>query len=79
MLKVTIDITGDDAERALDMLGALLEEEDEEIVGRIGDKGPQGEPGVSLDDDITPVTLDDLMGYLKHKHCCCGKCHKHDN
>lgn len=65
MIKVTIDITGEEVEKVLDLLGAVLEEE-EEIKGHIDD-----------DDDIIPVSLDDLMEYVKHKHSCCGKCHNH--
>lgn len=64
MLKLIVEVSGDEVERVLDMLGAILEED-------LEDEVPE--------EDILPVSIDELMEFVKHKHSCCGKCHKHDD
>lgn len=62
MLKLIVEVSGDEVERVLDMLGAILEED-------LEDEVPE--------EDVLPVSIDELMEFIKHKHSCCGKCHNH--
>lgn len=64
MLKLIVEVSGDEVERVLDMLGAILEED-------LEDEVPE--------EDVLPVSIDELMEFVKHKHSCCGKCHKNDD